>query len=237
MGVARFYSAECSRDIGLGIEHGFLGEAFDVFPNAGGFSAELLTRALSKPSTRRRIVIKGHESFVGRASIALEAVERVAPSLSGYELVVYSANLKTRRLATSLRARTGLAITVYRKKVLSHQQMMDLFASARAYVGISLSDGISTSLLEAMVAGCYPIQTNTSCANEWLVDGSTGFIVAVDDIDGIAESLRRALDDDPLVDNAAVANHRVAVARLDAESIRRKSFRFYGLSSSDINSA
>lgn len=234
---ARFYSAECGRDIGLAIAYGFTGEAFDVFPNAGGFSAGQLGATTSRPSTRKVVVIKGYEGWVGRASIALRAVESAAPALAGYRLVVYSANAKTRRLADAVAARTGLNITVHRKKALSHQQMMDLFASARAYVGISLSDGISTSLLEAMVAGCFPIQTGTSCADEWIVHGSTGMIVQADDVAGIADALRRALGDDQLVESAAVANHRVAVARLDEDAIRRKSFRFYGLSSSDINSA
>ena len=104
-------------------------------------------------------------------------------------------------------------------------------------LGVSLSDGISTSLLEAMVSGCFPIQTGTSCADEWVVDGGTGMIVDVDDVPGIAEALRRALGDDQLVDRAAEINHGVAIARLDEGAIRRKSFRFYGLSSSDINSA
>lgn len=234
---ARFYSAECARDVGLAIHYGFVGEAFDVSPNAGGFSARQLGATTSRPSSRAVVVVKGYEGWVGRASIALQAVERAASSLAGYSVVVYSANAKTRRLAAAVAMRTGLDIIVHPKKALTHQQMMDLFASARAYVGISLSDGISTSLLEAMVAGCFPIQTGTSCADEWVVHGSTGMIVEVDDVEGIADALRRALKDDQLVDDAAEANRAVAAARLDEDVIRRKSFRFYGLSSSDINSA
>ena len=234
---ARFYSAECSRDIALAIAYGFTGSTFEVSPNAGGFSSDQLTRRLSKPSTRKVVAIKGYEGWVGRASIALQAVERTAPSLADHTIVVYSANAKTRRIAEAVAARTGLDITVHRKKALSHQQMMELFANSRAYLGVSLSDGISTSLLEAMVSGCFPIQTGTSCADEWVVDGGTGMIVDVDDVPGIAEALRRALGDDQLVDRAAEANHEVAVARLDEGAIRDKSFRFYGLSSSDINSA
>ncbi len=234
---ARYYSAECNRDIDLAITHGFAGDAFDVFPNAGGFSASQLTASHNQPSTRDVVVVKGYEGWVGRASIALQAVELAKDEFAGRPIVVYSANLKTQRLAAALARRTGLDITVHPKRALSHQQMMDLFASARAYIGISLSDGISTSLLESMVAGCFPIQTNTSCADEWVVDGSTGIIVDASDVGGIAAALRRALTDDALVDAAAVANHEVAVARLGDESIRRKSFGFYGISPSDISSA
>jgi glycosyltransferase involved in cell wall biosynthesis len=53
--------------------------------------------------------------------------------------------------------------------------MLDLFASSRIYVGISLSDGISTSLLEAMAMGAFPIQTSTACVDEWFADGVSGY--------------------------------------------------------------
>ena len=234
---ARYYSAECNRDIDLAITHGFTGDAFDVFPNAGGFSTTQLAAQHSRPAERQVVVVKGYEGWVGRASIALQAVELAKEEFAGRPIVVYSANLKTQRLAAGLARRTGLDVTVHPKRALSHQQMMDLFASARAYIGISLSDGISTSLLEAMVAGAFPIQTNTSCADEWIVDGSTGIIVDAADLDGIAAAVRRALTDDALVDAAAAANHEVAIARLGDDAIRRKSFRFYGLSPIDINSA
>ncbi len=234
---ATYYSAECNRDIDLAITHGFTGDAFDVFPNAGGFSPAQLSAQHTEPSAREVVVVKGYEGWVGRASIALRAVELARDAVAGRPIVVYSANLKTQRLASALAKRTGLDVTVHPKRALSHQQMMDLFASARTYVGISLSDGISTSLLEAMVAGAYPIQTDTSCAGEWIVNGLTGSIVDAADVEGIAAQLRRALTDDALVDGAAAANHGVAVSRLDDDSIRRKSFRFYGLSPIDINSA
>ena len=234
---ARYYSAECNRDIDLAITHGFTGDAFDVFPNAGGFAAAQLAAEHSRPSERSLVVVKGYEGWVGRASIALKAIELAKDQFAGRAIVVYSANLKTQRIARSLARRLGLDITVHAKRALSHQQMLELFASARAYLGISLSDGISTSLLEAMVAGAYPIQTNTSCADEWIVDGSTGSIVDAADIEGIAAALRRALSDDALVDAAAGANHEVALARLGDDAIRRKSFRFYGLSPIDISSA
>ena len=237
MSRADFYSAECNRDIDLAITHGFTGSAFEVFPNAGGFGPEQLAATTPPPSTRDVLVVKGYEGWVGRASIALQAIEKAKDAIGDRPIVVYSANLKTQGLAAALARRTGLDITVHPKRALSHQQMMDLFASARAYVGISLSDGISTSLLEAMVAGCFPIQTNTSCADEWIVDGTTGLIVDAGDVDGIAASIRRAFTDDALVDSAATANHAVAVSRLGDDSIRRKSFRFYGLSPSDISSA
>lgn len=235
---ADFYSAECQRDVDLAVSYGFAGHSFPVFPNTGGFPQDALHRSTSAPSSRTTIAVKGYQSFVGRASIALAALEQVKDLLSGYRIVIFSANFKTQRLAASLANRTGLDITCHQKKSLSHSTMMDIFASARTYIGVSLSDGISTSLLESMVNGSFPIQTNTSCASEWITDGLSGFTVDPGDPVSIAESLRRALTDDALVDAAAQLNSTTTKTRLDERVGQRNSFRFYALgSSSDISSA
>lgn len=230
MAQASFYSAECERDVAYAFELGFTGEAFKVFPNAGGFPASELAGGYTAPSSRHTIIIKGYESFVGRASTALKAVERVAAELAGYRILIYSANPKTQRLASALRARTGLDITSFPKKSLSHQQMFEMFRESRVYLGVSLSDGISTSLLEAMAAGAFPIQTNTSCASEWITSGIEGFTVDAVDVDEITAALRTGLSNDALVDSAAASNLNTARRRLSEEPIRQSSFRFYNLS-------
>jgi glycosyltransferase involved in cell wall biosynthesis len=235
---ADFYSAECQRDIDLASALGFAGTPLPVFPNAGGFSPSVLDKKVSEPSSRRVIAVKGYESFVGRASVALRAIEEVKDVLAGYQLVIFSANVKTQRLAAALAKRTGLDISWHAKKSLSHDKMMELFASARTYIGVSLSDGISTSLLESMVTGAFPVQTNTSCASEWITDGLSGFIVSPDDPESIGARLRRSITDDALVDSAASMNAVTARNRLDERIGQQNSFRFYALgSSSDINSA
>jgi glycosyltransferase involved in cell wall biosynthesis len=89
-------------------------------------------------------------------------------------------------------------------------------------LAISISDGISTSMLEAMAMGSFPIQTSTSCANEWIKDRDTGFIVDPDNVGQIARRLKRALTDDFLVDAAAPRNAAVIRDRANPESIRRR---------------
>ena len=104
---------------------------------------------------------------------------------------------------------------------------MSLFGSSRIYVGISLSDGISVSLQEAIVHGVFPIQTDTSCIDEWITDGISGFIVKKNDLQRLDSLLKRALEDDALVDLAAEINHSVASKRLDREVVLRLSVDFY----------
>ena len=109
----------------------------------------------------------------------------------------------------------------------THGQMLTHFGEARIYMGISISDAISTSVLEAMAMGAFPIQTNTSCCDEWFQDGEAGFIVSPDDFDSICEKFDRALIDDALVDRAAILNWRTVQRRLDKNIIAPKVVEFY----------
>ncbi len=220
-----FYSAECNRDLELATKYGFQGQFMEVFPNAGGFPERILSQVLTPPSNRNLILIKGYESFVGRASVALSAIEQIVDELNEFELIVYSANYKTRRIVKDLQ-KFDIKIKCFPKKYLSHDEMLSLFQKARIYVGVSLSDGISTSLLEAMASGAFPIQTNSSCANEWIEDGSTGFIVNVKK-EEIVEALRFALREHQRVDEAAHKNQLVVKERLKEENIKIKALKFY----------
>ncbi|MCK7479362.1 MAG: hypothetical protein M0C28_19910 [Candidatus Moduliflexus flocculans] len=64
-----------------------------------------------------------------------------------------------------------------------------------------------------MVMGTFPHQSNTSSADEWIVDGRTGFIVPPEDPEQIAQAIRKAVAEDELVDNAAHINAQTAHER------------------------
>ena len=231
--AADFYSAECLRDWALARDLGFSGECLPVIPNAGGLDvAALRTQAeLVRPSQRRRVMVKGYSGFVGLARTALAAVEMAAPDLAEYEICIYSASLETLWRARRLRRRTGLDIRVFRKGTCSHDEMLTLFSGSRIYLGMSQSDGISTSLLEAIACGCFPIQTGTACANEWIESGVSGYILGDDSASEAAKALRLAATDDTLVDDAFVGLMSVAEAGLDADAVKVVSRSYYATAS------
>jgi glycosyltransferase involved in cell wall biosynthesis len=113
-----------------------------------------------------------------------------------------------------------------RRSPLSRDQMRKLFLESRVYVGASRSDGISTSFLEALISGCYPVQTNTSCANEWIDFGASATLVAMD-VSQISAALELALTSNLLVDQAQENNRRVAESHLSSDVIRPLALTFY----------
>jgi glycosyltransferase involved in cell wall biosynthesis len=225
---ANYYSAECQRDHDLATAMGFTGTFFPVVPNAGGIEQDLIDEFAITPTSERRVVlIKGYTNFVGRADIALDAVRLLGSELAGYEVVVYSATLKAQQLVRRIRKTTDINIRSIPKKKLSHREMIALFSSARVYVGVSESDGISTSMLEAMATGCFPIQTTTACVDEWIEDGVSGLFIVDIDANSIAELLVKALSDDSLVDLAATINQVSATKKLDQTVISKVVSEYY----------
>jgi glycosyltransferase involved in cell wall biosynthesis len=220
---------ECDRDVEIARSLGFKGEVFPPFPVTGGY--EIVERfgddAKTTTSARRVILVKGHTRFVGRGTQALAALSALAELLKEYEIVVYSADSKAKRFARKIRKQFKVKVSLYGRGELAHQELLEIFELSRIYVGISLSDGISVSLQEAMVCGAFPIQTNTSCADEWIVNGKSGFIVSPDDHAGLVKAISIALQDDTLVDNAAQINYEVARNRLDRSIISEISKNFY----------
>ena len=112
------------------------------------------------------------------------------------------------------------------KKPVSESELAKIFSISRIYIGCSVSDGISTSFLEALTKGVYPIQTNTSCAGEWFEKGAIASLVPLN-LDSIKNALDRAIEDDILVDKASVQNLRVAQKNLSYQLISEKAKVFY----------
>lgn len=225
-----YYSCECRRDVCLAKAFGFRGTVLPVFPNGGGFDLDLAAR-LRQPgpvSARRLVVVKGYQHWAGRALVAVRALERCADLLkgAGYAAAFYSATPDVAVAAELFSKATGVPVRIVPKES-SHEEILALHGSARVSLGVSISDAISTSLLEALVMGSFPVQSSTACADEWIEEGVTGLLVPPDDPDVIEAALRRALTDDALVDGAAAKNGQVAAERLDRRLLKPMAVGFY----------
>jgi hypothetical protein len=169
MRLADVYSAECERDVVLARNLGFTGQAMPVIPNAGGFSEADFAIPRLAPSERKTIALKGYHGWVGRAKVSLEAVREMSEELQGYKIIVYSANKSVLKLARQVAKQTRLEIKAFGKGAMSHKQVLKMFAKSKIYVGLSESDGISTSMLEAMAMGASRFKPQRLVATSGLV--------------------------------------------------------------------
>jgi glycosyltransferase involved in cell wall biosynthesis len=223
------YSCECERDVREARDLGYEGPALPVMPNSGGFDLEWAQqqRSPGPTSARKLIMVKGYEHFAGRALTSLRVLERFADRLRSYEIVLFSISEAPYQKAQDLIRRGILNIKMI--GYAPHEEILEHFGRARLYLGVSISDAISTSALEAMAMGAFPLQTNTSCCEEWFTDGETGFLFPPDDFEQICEKFERALDDDELVDRAAHLNWETIKSRLAKDEVQAKVRSFYDI--------
>jgi len=222
--IADVYSAECERDVVLARNLGFTGHAMPVIPNAGGFSEADFAIPRLASAERKTIALKGYHGWVGKAKVSLEAVREMSEELQGYKIIVYSANRSVLKLARQVSRQTGLEIQAFSKGAMSHKQVLEMFARSKIYVGLSESDGISTSMLEAMAMGAIPVQTSTACCDEWFVD--SGVAVHEITVPAVKNAIREGLKlaEDPA---NAEKNLETIRTRASAEMVEKIALTFY----------
>jgi glycosyltransferase involved in cell wall biosynthesis len=86
------------------------------------------------------------------------------------------------------------------------------------YVSLSDTEGISSSLLEAMACGCYPIVTDLPGNREWIQDGVNGALVGLDEREIVSRLLNLIENRFSLLD-AIRQNRRRVEDSADAELV------------------
>ena len=224
------YTYECKRDLRLTPRFGLKKKTPTfLLPSMGGYDLTHISSIRSKIKTSRRkiVLLKGYQHWAGRCLVGLEALKHCVLYLRGYTIVVYSVSDPAVELAVQLfSVQTGIKSRIIPYNTL-HEKILTLHSKARISIGLSISDGISASFLEAIACGSFPIQSDTSCANEWIENGKTGILVPPEDPYIIARAIKKGLTDDKLVDNAAVYNWKTVKNNADEKDIKIKAEQMY----------
>ncbi len=226
-----YYSCECQRDVDLAIKFGFKNKVLPVFPNTGGFNTIYINKLLenARPTSQRRnIMLKGYQGWAGRALVGIKALSICADILKDYTIVIYSnTNSEDIKIASHLLSEDFNLKVILLDENTPHDIILDNHSLAKISIGLSIGDAISTSLLEAMAVGSFPIQSCTSCANEWFDNNITGYIVPPEEPNEIANYIRKALLDDDLVDNAAKINIDKISKFVNYDTLKEKTNNIY----------
>jgi glycosyltransferase involved in cell wall biosynthesis len=228
LGKCDYLITDCRRDVGLARKFGFTGEVLGLFPVGGGFDIDRLSQLRSKthPSSRTILAVKGYDGgdWGGRAAVALEALRLCSDQVRGYKIVVYSGSSSLKQHAEEISASTGLTFNFLPRT--GHNQILSLFGHSRLAIGLGVTDGTPNSMLEAMIMGAFPIQSNTVSTSEWIKTERNGLLVPAEDAKAVAAAIRHALSNDELVDRAAELNARIT-RRVDQSVIQPKVIRMY----------
>ena len=117
-----------------------------------------------KFNSKKGIIIKGYQSKFGRAIYILNTLSSINYKLSNIRIYIFSCSYLT-RLFIKIRSR-NLNIKII--ETLPKKELMKYFSKSRIYIGASISDGLSTSAIDAVNSFVFPIQSDSSTLNEIL---------------------------------------------------------------------
>lgn len=221
---ATHYSAECERDYELAVELGFSGINLPRIPNAGGFD---ILKSEEKCSDRKLILIKTYGGQFGAAKIAIKAIADFLSTNHKFDVFFYSVTKDVIKDVESLKSKfPNLVKFSTIENPLSQEEMLALFHKSRVYLGCSISDGLSTSFLQALISGAYPIQTNTSCASELTTLGAIGSIINPS-AEEILLELNEKINDEKLLDEAQKINFEFSHKYLEKNHVSQIAHDFY----------
>lgn len=220
-----FLHTDCLRDYKLANQLGFKGKHLGVIPGGTGYRVSELELHKKTIEERKIILVKGYEHYLGRGLNCIKALQGIQNSISGFEVVVFGAHSQVIDYIKT----NNLAFKVFDRHELSHQSLLELMGNSLIYVGNSISDGMPNTLLEAIVMGAFPIQSNPGGVTEEIIEnGVNGFLIQnPEDIKEIAQHVLTALNDVNLQQTAYLENIEIAKIRLEYSKNKSKLINWY----------
>ncbi len=220
------YIAEGNRDINYAKELEYR-KANYIFPSAGGgyIIEDFTNKNRSRPSQRKKILVKGYHDTVRRGLVAVRALVRCKEMLENYEICVYSCAPEMKEYIQYVNSKENMKIKVLADT--NYQGWLDCLAEARVSITNNLSDGIPSSFFESMLMGVFPIQSESSCTDEWIENGVSGFIVSPEDPEWIEKALREAVTNNEMVDKAAEINFKKVSSCLEFNKVKKEVIKMY----------
>ena len=231
-----YFFADNKRDLKLANNLGFKRESTYVFPGGGGYDLEKHQQFILPTSERKLILIKGYHHWAGRALHVLNALELISEDLKGYDIYVYSAHDCVVEKIKEMNAKHRLNIQFSsRYNQISHNELLEKFGQATIAIGNNSSDGIPNTLLEALLCGAFPIQSNPGGATEdYIVHNKNGLLIKnPEDSKEIAKQIKKALINDELLKNAFSINQEIA-KKLDHNLIKKEVLKAYKQIEADV---
>jgi ABC-type transporter Mla MlaB component len=148
-----------------------MNENIIVNSNAVGIPDEVFYKIIrnQEEQLREYIFVKGNFGFVGRPFAAIDLLCELSEIIKshGLQIVIVSVPEEIRSIIKSQLEIFGLQHQIFGSGQLKRNEIFSLLSKSVVYLGFSLSDGLSTTAIEAMACGAIPFQTKSSTIFEW----------------------------------------------------------------------
>ena len=143
------------------------------------------------------------------------AIRMVAALGEGFRLVVVGEGWETEKLE-ALVEELGVADRV--DLLPFSEDARNLYPTFDVYLLPSRLEAFPVTVQEAMQAAVPVVATEVGSVREAVDDGETGFVVPVEDVDAMADAVRRLRDDPALRDRMGERAREVGLERFDMEA-------------------
>lgn len=222
-----YLHTDCDRDFKIAKELGFKGKHVGVIPGGTGYKLEAFEAFKLPVETRKIILVKGYHHFFGRGLVLVKALALIQKEIDsiGLQVVVFGAH----PIVVDYINTNRLPFEVYDRNGLKHEEVLKLMGKSVIYLGNSLSDGMPNTLLEAIIMGAFPIQSNPgNVTSEIIVHGENGYLIEnPEDIDTISNLIVQIMKNIKLTESAFVINQNIAKIRLEYSLNQEKIVNMY----------
>ncbi|HEU4790436.1 MAG TPA: glycosyltransferase family 4 protein [Flavobacterium sp.] len=220
-----YLHTDCERDHEIARKLGFSGKHLEVIPGGTGYPLRQLEKYKLDLEKRTIILVKGYHHRFGRGLVVVQALQELQEKLKGFNIVVFGAHQEVIDFIDN----NNLNFETYGRHGLNHDEIMKLMGQSLIYIGNSISDGMPNTLLEAIVMGAFPIQSNPGGVTaEIVTNGTNGFLIEnPESVQEIKKQLLQVIHNTDLLKQAADLNRIIANNRLDYEVNKQKVVELY----------
>jgi len=165
-----------------------------------------------RPHRGRIVCTRSHTAVYDQATL-IRAIKHLAER--GVECHLTFANSRRVKPTRALVAQHGVADRVTFLPGYRPEELPGLLADADVYVSTSLRDGTSSSLLEALSTGTFPVVSDIAANRPWVEHGRNGLLFPPGDAEALADRIAEALSRADLRTAAAPISRKIVLEKGD----------------------
>lgn len=162
---------------------------------------------------------KGHENLIRAMPAILQRAPNASLLIAGHDPWGYGKKLQA--LIEVLGFKGEVRLVGFQSDVPSFLHALDVFAFA------SRSEGFGQVVIEAMAAGKPVVASKTPPLTEIVVDGETGLLVELDNIQGFADAIARLLTHSEEARRMGKRGQELVRSRFSAERMSAETLSLY----------
>lgn len=195
-------------------------------PGGGGIEPSAFGE-VPLPSQKERLILwpKAYNCIQSDGMAVLEALRLALPYIGDFHLIATAAIPDVEYWFNDMLGIYGTRVEIHGR--LPHEQLLEIYHTARVLLAPSLSDGVPNSMYEAMASNTVPILSPIETLLPLFVDKVHTIYAPNLNPPAIAKALVSAMNDDVLADNIAMTNRAYLPLLAGREAVRSRVVAMY----------